>query len=130
MRKDGIRSVEGGLDAAGLRIAVVVARFNGLVTERLLDGAVDTLTRLGANVADVTVVRAPGSFELPAVVARIVEQRGHDAVIALGCLVRGDTIHFDLIAAEVCRGLAKIARSGSAAVKKRPRFRGTRTVLK
>lgn len=98
--------VEGSLDAAGLRFAVLVARFNAIITEPLLDGAVDALLRSGASEADVVVFRTSGSYELPMLADRVLATGKFDAVIALGCLIRGDTIHFDLIAAEAAKGLA------------------------
>jgi 6,7-dimethyl-8-ribityllumazine synthase len=101
-----VRVVEGSLDASGLRFAVVVARFNAIVTEPLLDGAVDALLRAGAAESDVVVVRTPGSYELPLVADRLLATGKFDAVVALGCLIRGDTIHFDLIASEAAKGLA------------------------
>lgn len=111
-----VRVIEGSLDASGLRFAVVVARFNAFITERLLDGAVDTLLRSGANAEDITVVRAPGSFEIPMVVSQVLETGRFDAVIALGCLIRGDTIHFDLIASEVTKGVAQLSLAFSTPV--------------
>lgn len=101
-----VRVVEGTLDASGLRFAVLVARFNAIVTEPLLDGAVDALLRSGAAPSDVVVFRTPGSYELPMVADKVLATGRFDAVIALGCLIRGDTIHFDLIAAEAAKGLA------------------------
>ncbi len=106
-----VRTVEGTLRADGLRVALIVARFNGVVTERLLAGAIDALVRHGAAHADLLVVRVPGAFELPAAAAAAAARADVDAVVALGCLVRGDTIHFDLIAAEATRGLAELART-------------------
>jgi 6,7-dimethyl-8-ribityllumazine synthase len=107
---DGVETIEGSLDASGLRFAVVVARFNDFITERLLEGAVDTLLRSGAAAEDVKVVRVPGSWELPQAAAMLVAPDTAievDAVLALGCLIRGETIHFDLIAAEAAKGLSK-----------------------
>jgi 6,7-dimethyl-8-ribityllumazine synthase len=101
-----VRVVEGSLDAKGLRFAVLVARFNALVTEPLLAGAVDALLRSGAAETDVVVFRTPGSYELPMLADRVLASGKFDAVIALGCLIRGDTIHFDLIAGEAAKGLA------------------------
>src|SRR5690349_4921338 len=96
-----VRVLEGNLDASGGRYCILVSRFNAFVTERLLEGAVDALVRHGARAEDITVVRVPGAFELPAVAARILAgEHGFDALVALGCLMRGDTIHFDLIAGE------------------------------
>lgn len=109
-----MRVVEGDLDATGLRFAVVVSRFNGFITDRLLDAALDVLLRHGARAEDVTVVRVPGAWEIPQAAARVVAQGGVDAIVALGCLMRGDTIHFDLIAGEVAKGLMKIGLEGPA----------------
>ncbi|MEZ4383424.1 MAG: 6,7-dimethyl-8-ribityllumazine synthase [Nannocystaceae bacterium] len=111
-----VRVIEGSLDASGLRFAVVVARFNAFITDRLLDGAIDTLVRSGARAEDITVVWAPGSFEIPMVVSQVLEAGGFDAVITLGCLIRGDTIHFDLIASEVTKGVAQLALAFSTPV--------------
>jgi 6,7-dimethyl-8-ribityllumazine synthase len=111
-----VRVVEGKLDARGLRFAIVVSRFNSFVTERLLDGAVGTLVRLGAEPSDVTVVWVPGAWEIPQASARVLERGGCDALVALGCLMRGDTIHFDLIASEVAKGLATLGREGTVPV--------------
>jgi 6,7-dimethyl-8-ribityllumazine synthase len=101
-----VRVVEGSLDASGLRFAIVVARFNAVVTEPLLDGAVDVLLRSGAAADDVVVFRTPGSYELPLVADKILATGRFDALVGLGCLIRGDTIHFDLIASEAAKGLA------------------------
>lgn len=111
---DGVRVLEGTLDASGMRFAIVVSRFNDFITARLLEGAVGTLRRLGAAPADITVVWVPGAWELPQTAARLVD--GHDAVIALGCLMRGDTIHFDLIAGECAKGLGTLGRESGVPV--------------
>ena len=111
-----VRVVEGTLDASGLRFAIVVARFNAFITERLLEGAIDALVRSGARAEDITVVRTPGSYEIPTVVSQVLEVGGFDAVIALGCLIRGDTIHFDLIAGEVTKGIGQLALAFSTPV--------------
>ena len=111
-----VSEVSGSLDATGLSFALVVSRFNGFITERLLDGATDCLLRSGAAHDDLTVFRAPGAFELPAAVARVLALGRHDAVITLGCLMRGDTLHFELIAGEVTRGLGLLARSATVPV--------------
>jgi 6,7-dimethyl-8-ribityllumazine synthase len=107
--RDGIHVVEGSLSASGLKFAIVVARFNAFITDPLLEGAVDTLVRSGAKASDVTVMRVPGAWELPLVVGKAAESGKYDAVVALGCLMRGDTIHFDLIAAEAAKGLARVS---------------------
>ena len=95
--------IEGSLDASGLRFAVLVARFNAIVTEPLLDGAVDALLRSGAAAEDVVVFRTPGAYELAMLADKVLGSGRFDAVVALGCLIRGDTIHFDLIAAEAAK---------------------------
>lgn len=108
--------VEGELDATGLRIAIVVSRFNAFITEKLEAGAVDALLRHGAAARDLEIVRVPGAWEIPQAAARLVDRGGLDAVIGLGCLMRGDTIHFDLIAGEVAKGLAALGLKSSCAV--------------
>ena len=100
---------EGTLDASGLRFAIVVSRFNNFITDRLLDGAMDTLVRSGARPEDIIVVRVPGAFEIPGAVTQVLAARSVDAVITLGCLIKGDTIHFDLIAQEVTRSIGQLA---------------------
>lgn len=110
------RVIEGSLDASGLRFAIVVSRFNAFVTEKLAAGAVDFLVRSGAQADDITVIKVPGAWELPGAAAKAVDLGDVDAVIALGCLMRGDTIHFDLIAKEVSSRLASLAMSGDVPV--------------
>ena len=106
---DDVRSLEGNLDATGARFCILVSRFNAFITERLLEGAVDALVRHGAKASDITVVRVPGAFELPQVASKLLAgDHGYDALIALGCLMRGDTIHFDLIASEATKGLSAL----------------------
>lgn len=105
----GVTVVQGKLDASGLSVAIVVARFNAFITEPLLDGAVDTLVRHGARATDLTVVRVPGAFEVPMAAQHLADSGRFDAVVGLGCLMRGDTIHFELIAGEVTKGLAQVA---------------------
>lgn len=93
-----MRVIEGGLDGAGLRAAVVAARFNEAVVGRLVDGAVDCLRRHGLADDDLTVCWAPGSWELPVVARRLAESGRVDAIVAVGCVVRGQTAHFDYVA--------------------------------
>ena len=100
--------IEGQLDAKGLKFGVVVSRFNHFVTDRLLEGTMDTLLRHGAADGDVTVVRVPGSFELPGTAGRLARSKKYDAVIVLGAVIRGDTPHFDYLAAEVTKGIAQV----------------------
>ncbi len=104
-----MRVLEGKLDAQGLRFALVVSRFNEALTSRLESGAVDCLQRHGAADDDITIYRVPGAWEIPFVAHRLAASGGHDAVICLGALVRGGTAHFDLIAAEVAKGIAQSA---------------------
>ena len=104
-------AVEGDLSAVGMRFAIVVARWNAVITERLLEGALDALLRSGADRADIEVVRVPGAWEIPAA-ARAVADRGAnlgnvDAIITLGCLLRGETAHYEAIYNEVARGIGQ-----------------------
>jgi 6,7-dimethyl-8-ribityllumazine synthase len=105
-----VRALEGRLDASGKRFAIVVARFNAFITERLLLSACDGLLRTGANKKDVDIVRVPGAFEIPAA-SRILALTGkYDAIICIGCLLRGDTAHYDVIVNEVTRGIGQSAQ--------------------
>ncbi|MGC1485437.1 MAG: 6,7-dimethyl-8-ribityllumazine synthase [Candidatus Acidiferrum sp.] len=97
--------IEGGLSAAGLRFGIVVSRFNSFITERLLAGAVDALARAGAAKKDVDVVRVPGSFELPLAAKKLALKERYDALIAIGCVIRGETSHYDYVCSETARGL-------------------------
>lgn len=104
-----MRTVQGVLSAGGLRFGIVVSRFNALVTGRLLDGAVDCLLRHGASEDSLTTVYCPGAFEIPQVAQQMARSGRFDGVICLGCVIRGDTPHFDYIAAEVAKGIGQIA---------------------
>ncbi|MFZ8827791.1 MAG: 6,7-dimethyl-8-ribityllumazine synthase [Armatimonadota bacterium] len=101
--------LEGQLTAQGLRFAIVVSRFNSLVTQRLLDGALDALRRHGADENAITVVYVPGSFEIPLAAKRLAQSGAFDAVICLGCIIRGDTPHFEYVASEAAKGIAQVA---------------------
>ena len=103
------RTVEGILDAQGIKVALVVSRFNDVITERLLSGAEDCLERHGCAEDNRTVVRVPGAWEIPLATRKLSQSGKFDAIVALGALVRGDTPHFDYLAAEVSKGLGKIA---------------------
>jgi 6,7-dimethyl-8-ribityllumazine synthase len=107
---------EGSLVATGLRVAVVVSRFNSLVTEQLLAGAVDALRRHGVKDADIDVFRCPGTFELPAVLRKVARAGRHDAVLALGAVIRGGTPHFEYVAAEATKGVGVVALEADCAV--------------
>jgi len=103
------KTVEGQLSAAGFSFGIVVSRFNSLVTNSLLNGALDCLVRHGARDTDVTVVHCPGSFEIPQVALQLAQGGKVDAIICLGCIIRGETPHFDQIAAAVTRGIGHVA---------------------
>ncbi|HNZ02655.1 MAG TPA: 6,7-dimethyl-8-ribityllumazine synthase [Myxococcota bacterium] len=100
------RIIEGKLTAKGLKVALIVSRFNHFITDRLEEGAMDALTRHDASTDDVDVIRVPGAFELPLVAARAAKSGRYDAVICLGAVVRGSTPHFDYVASEAAKGIA------------------------
>jgi 6,7-dimethyl-8-ribityllumazine synthase len=97
--------IDGNLNAAGLRLGIVVSRFNSFITERLLQAALDALERSGAKSGDVDVVHVPGSFELPLAAKKMAGTGRYDALIAIGCILRGETAHYDYVCAETSRGL-------------------------
>ena len=100
---------EGQLSAAGFRFAIVVSRFNSFITERLLGGAMDALTRAGGSADLIDVIKVPGSWEVPMIAGEVARQHRYDAVICLSAVIRGDTPHFDYIASEASKGLAQTA---------------------
>jgi 6,7-dimethyl-8-ribityllumazine synthase len=100
-------AVEGDLSAAGMKFAIVVARWNAVITERLRQGALDALRRSGAATADVQIVRVPGAWEIPSAARALAEAKTCDAIIALGCLLRGETAHYEAIYTEVARGIGQ-----------------------
>jgi 6,7-dimethyl-8-ribityllumazine synthase len=104
------RALEGNLDATGGRFAIVVARFNAFITERLLLSACDGLLRSGAAREDIEIVRVPGAFEIPLAARTLALTKKYDAVICIGCLLRGDTAHYDVIVNEVTRGIGQSAQ--------------------
>jgi 6,7-dimethyl-8-ribityllumazine synthase len=101
------RTLEGTLDARGLKFAIVVSRFNNFVTDRLLQGALDALARSGCDADTIDVVRVPGSWEIPLTLKTIADQKRHDALIALSAVIRGDTPHFDYVAGQAASGIAQ-----------------------
>src|SRR5262245_30565625 len=103
------RMIEGQLSAAGPKIAIVCSRLNGLITGRLLAGALDALARTGGNPDDLEIVKVPGSWEIPVAAGELARQRRHDAIICLSAVIRGDTPHFDYVASEAAKGIAQIA---------------------
>jgi 6,7-dimethyl-8-ribityllumazine synthase len=100
---------QGKLQAKGLKIGIVVSRFNQFISERLLEGALDALSKLGALETDISVYKVPGSFEVPILVKKLAKAKKVDGIICLGALIRGDTPHFDFLSAEVTKGIAQIA---------------------
>jgi len=100
--------IEGALQGDGLRVAIAVARFNSFITDRLLGGALDGLRRHGVAEDAITVVRVPGSWELPVTIKALAESGKYDAVISLGAVIRGDTPHFDYVAGEAAKGLGQV----------------------
>ena len=111
-----IKEWHGQLNAKGRRFALVVSRYNELITRKLLEGALDCLSRHGADQKDMMIVWVPGSFEIPAAAKRMASAGGYSAVICLGAVIRGDTPHFDVIAAEVTKGVAQVGLDSSVPV--------------
>ena len=109
-QRDEVRTSTGRIDASGLRVGIVAARFNEAVVDRLVSGAVDMLVRHGALPADVHVAWVPGAFEVPVVLRRLAGTGDVDALVALGAVVRGSTPHFDYVAGEAARGAAAVSR--------------------
>lgn len=103
-----MNTYEGHLSARGRRFALVVARFNHFIVDRLVEGAQDAIVRHGGSLDDVSIFRAPGSFELPVLAAKVAERGEFDAIIALGAVIRGATPHFDYVAGECVKGLASV----------------------
>lgn len=101
-----MRIVEGMMNAAGLKVALVASRFNSFIVDRLVDGAVDYLGRHGLDTETLELIRVPGAFELPIVCARLAESRRFDGLVALGAVIRGATPHFDYVCAESVKGIA------------------------
>jgi 6,7-dimethyl-8-ribityllumazine synthase len=100
---------EGNFDATGLRFAIVVSRFNSLITERMVEGALDVIVRHNASESDIDIIKVPGSFEIPIAVKKAARSGRYDAVIAIGAIIRGATPHFDYLASEVTRRLVEIS---------------------
>ena len=110
MAKPALKALEGKLDATGMRFVIVVSRFNSFITERLLQSACDGLLRSGAREKDIDIARVPGSFEIPSAARTLAETKKYDAILCLGCLLRGDTAHYDVIVNEVARGVGQSAQ--------------------
>ena len=103
-----VKSIEGELIARGARFGIVLARFNGFIGERLLDGTLDTLMRHGVEGSQIEVVRVPGAFEVPLMLKTLAASKKYDALIALGAVIRGATPHFDFVAGECAKGIAQV----------------------
>ncbi len=110
------KTIEGKLSAQGLKVAIVVSRFNSFITERLLEGSIDAFTRLGANLNDIDVIKVPGSFELISAAKKASESKKFDGVICLGAVIRGDTSHNEYIADQVAKGIMHLNLNGSTPV--------------
>jgi 6,7-dimethyl-8-ribityllumazine synthase len=108
--------IEGQLTAAGLKFAIVVSRFNSFITERLLGGAMDALARTGGELDNIEVVKVPGSWEMPVAVRELARQHRHDAIVCLAAIIRGETPHFDYLAAEVVKGIGHVAAESGVPV--------------
>jgi 6,7-dimethyl-8-ribityllumazine synthase len=106
------------LSAKGMKLAIVASRFNAFIVEKLVEGALDAIARTGGSVDgdDVTLVHCPGSFEIPQVARRLVEQGGYDGIICLGCVIRGATAHFDYVAGEASKGIGQLAHNAKIPV--------------
>src|SRR5215510_2811328 len=107
---DSIKNIEGDLQARELRFAILASRFNELIVEQLVRGAVDALKRHGAADKQIEIVRAPGAYDLPLVARKLAESRRYDAIVAVGAVIKGATAHFDYVAGECAGGLAAVAR--------------------
>ena len=103
-----IKTIEGGLNVSKARFCVVVTRWNSFIVDSLESGAIDTLKRQGAHDGDITIVRLPGAFEMPLVLDKIAAKGDHDAIIALGAVIRGGTPHFEYVAGECVKGMAHV----------------------
>ncbi len=101
--------IEGKLDAKGLRVGLVVSRFNSFICDRLVEGAIDALVRHGGDRESIHVVRVPGAFEIPLTAKKMVESKRYDALVCLGAVIRGSTPHFDYVSAEVSKGVASVS---------------------
>jgi len=100
---------EGSLEAGGKKFAIIIARFNSFISERLLEGAIDTLRRSGAAEEDIEIAKVPGAYEIPLLAQRMATSKRYDAVICLGAVIRGATAHFDYVAGEVAKGIAQVS---------------------
>lgn len=110
------RTFEGQLTAAGFKFGVIVSRFNAFITERLLEGAIDCLVRHGAEPDSIEIVRVPGTWELPVALKWMLDAKRHDAIVAIGTVIRGGTPHFEYVAGEVTKGAASLSLASGVPV--------------
>jgi len=103
------KEINGMLSAKGLKFAIIVSRFNSLITEKLLEGALDCIERHEGEKENITIVRVPGAFEIPLIAKKLAKTNKYDAVICLGAVIRGSTPHFDYVASEVSKGIANVS---------------------
>ena len=101
--------IEGKLDAKGLRVGLLVSRFNSFISDRLVEGAIDGLLRHNAEKEDINIVRVPGAYEIPPAAKKMAESGRYDAIVCLGAVIRGATPHFDYVSAEVSKGVATVS---------------------
>ena len=111
-----MKVIEAKLNAEGKSFAILVSRFNDFITKRLLDGAVKEITRLGGDDKKISVIWAPGAFEMPCLAQKLVKTKKYDAVICLGAVIRGETPHFDFVASEAAKGIANVSMSSGVPV--------------
>lgn len=111
-----METYQGKLQAKGLKIGIILSRFNQFISERLLEGAMDALYKLGSEDKDISVYKVPGSFEIPMIAKKLAGSKKVDGIVCLGALIRGDTPHFDYLSAEVIKGLAQISMEDSLPV--------------
>ena len=104
-----LKIIEGTLDAKGFRFGIIVSRFNSFISDRLLEGTIDTLTRHGADSDQLAVVKVPGAFELPLVAKKMADSGKYDALICLGAVIRGGTPHFEYVSSEMTKGIASVS---------------------
>ena len=111
-----IKTIEGQFDAKGLKIAIIATRFNDIIVDRLVGGAVDYLKRNGADTADMTIVKLPGAFEMPIAAKKLAASGEYDGIVALGAVIRGATPHFDFVCNECAKGLAQVSMDSGVPV--------------
>lgn len=111
-----VKTIQGKLDASGKKFGIVVSRFNEFITSKLVEGAVDSLVRHGAKDSEIEIAWVPGSFEIPVVTKKMAGSGRYNAVLCLGCVIRGGTPHFDYVAAEVSKGVAHVSMESAVPV--------------